>query len=186
MGASQITGHYQAHPYPALAADDAERKWYAACTRPRHEKRATQQIEAQRIECFLPLYKSVRRWKDRRKHLDLPLFPGYVFVHLALSDRLRVLQSPGVLQLISFQGRPAPLPDRDIELLRTGVAGRFGAEPHPYLAVGRRVRVRSGSIAGLEGILVRRKQKFRVVLSISLIQRSVAIEVDEVDIEGLT
>ena len=140
-------------------------------------------MEGQRIDCFLPLYKSIRRWKDRRKQLDLPLFPGYIFVHIALRDRLQVLQLPGVVQLVSFSGKPAALPDAEIEALRNGLARNLRAEPHPYLTVGRRVRVRSGSVAGLEGILVRRKQKFRVVLSIELIQRSVAIEVDEADIE---
>ena len=140
-------------------------------------------MAGQRIDCFLPLYKSIRRWKDRRKQLDLPLFPGYIFVHIALRDRLQVLQLPGVVQLVSFRGKPAALPDAEIEALRNGLARNLRAEPHPYLTVGRRVRVRSGSVAGLEGILVRRKQKFRVVLSIELIQRSVAIEVDEADIE---
>jgi transcription antitermination factor NusG len=104
-------------------------------------------------------------------------------VHIALRDRLQVLQLPGVVQLVSFGGKPAALPDAEIEALRNGLAGNLCAEPHPYLTVGRRVRVRAGSVAGLEGILLRRKQKFRVVLSIQLIQRSVAIEVDEADIE---
>jgi transcription antitermination factor NusG len=153
---------------------------------PRHEKRVTQQIEAHQIECLLPLYKSIRRWKDRRKGLELPLFPGYVFVRLALRDRLGVLQAPGVVHLVSFQGRPAALPDAEIEVLRSGLSGDLRSEPHPYLAVGRKVRVRSGAVAGMEGILVRRKQRFRVVLSINLIQRSVDIKVDEADIEPLT
>jgi len=164
-------------------SDYLHARWYAAYTAPRHEKRVTQQMEGQRIDCFLPLYKSIRRWKDRRKQLDLPLFPGYVFVHMALRDRLQVLQLPGVVQLVSFSGKPAALPDAEIEALRSGLARNLHAEPHPYLTVGRRVRVRRGSVEGLEGILVRRKQKFRVVLSIELIQRSVAIEVDEADIE---
>jgi transcription antitermination factor NusG len=158
-------------------------RWYAAYTAPRHEKYVTQQMDGRRIHCFLPLYRSVRRWKDRRMQVELPLFPGYVFVHMALRDRLQVLQLPGVVQLVSFSGKPAALPDAEIEALRNGLAGNFCAEPHPYLTVGRRVRVRTGSVAGLEGILLRRKQKFRVVLSIQLIQRSVAIEVDEADIE---
>jgi transcription antitermination factor NusG len=158
-------------------------RWYAAYTAPRHEKYVTQQMDGRRIDCFLPLYRSVRRWKDRRMQVELPLFPGYVFVHVALRDRLQVLQLPGVVQLVSFSGKPAALPDAEIEALRNGLAGNFCAEPHPYLTVGRRVRVRTGSVAGLEGILLRRKQKFRVVLSIQLIQRSVAIEVDEADIE---
>lgn len=158
-------------------------RWYAAYTSPRHEKSVAQQMEGNDLDCFLPLYKSVRRWKDRRKELELPLFPGYVFVHIALKDRLAVLKLPGVVQLVSFHGKPAALPDAEIEALRNGQAGSVRTLPHPYLRVGRRVRVHSGPMAGVEGILVRRKDKFRVVLSIHLIQRSVAVEVDEAEIE---
>ena len=158
-------------------------QWFAAYTSPRHEKKVALQMEGNEIEFFLPLYRTVRRWKDRRKQLDLPLFPGYIFVHIALRDRLRVLRLPGVLQFVSFAGKPAPLPHGDIESLRNGLAGGLRAEPHPYLKVGKRVRVRGGPFAGLEGILTRRKDKFRVVLSIELIQRSVAVEVDESEVE---
>jgi len=160
-----------------------ESHWYAAYTSPRHEKKVAQQMEGSRIQCFLPLYRSVRRWKDRRKQLDLPLFPGYIFARFALRDRLQVLQLPGVVQLVGFSGKPAPLPDAEIESLRNGLTGNLRVEPHPYLQVGKRVRVHSGPMAGLEGILIRRKEKFRVVLSIHLIQRSVAVEVDEADVE---
>ncbi len=159
-----------------------ESRWYAAYTHPRHEKRVAQQMEGNRIQCFLPVYKSVRRWKDRRKQLELPLFPGYVFVRIALRDRLQVLQLPGVVHLVSFNGKPAVLADSEIESLR-GLTQNYGVEPHPYLKAGRRVRVHSGPMAGVEGILVRRKEKFRVVLSIHLIQRSVAVEVDETEVE---
>jgi transcription antitermination factor NusG len=143
------------------------------------------QLQERRISCFLPVYRSLRRWKDRRKELELVLFPGYVFVHLDLRDRLRVLQLPGVVRFVSFNGHPAPLPDAEIEILSKGLASGIRAEPHPYLKVGNRVRVRSGPLAGAEGILARRKDKFRVVLSIDLIMRSVAVEVDEADIEPI-
>jgi len=161
----------------------SESRWYAAYTSPRHEKSVAQQMEGNRIQYFLPLYQSVRRWKDRRKELDLVLFPGYVFVQLDLKDRLRVLQVPGVARFVSFNGHPAPLPDADIESLINGLAEGVRAEPHPYLKVGHRVRVKYGPLAGTQGILVRRKDKFRVVLSIDLIMRSVAVEVDEADVE---
>jgi len=160
-----------------------ESRWYAAYTAPRHEKRVAQQMLGYRIDCFLPLYKSIRRWKDRRKQLELALFPGYVFVRIELGDRLRVLGLPGVVQIVSFNGKPAPLPDAEIEALRSGLIKNAWIEPHPYLKIGRRVRLHSGPMAGVEGILVRRKDKFRVVLSIDLIMRSVAVEVDEADIE---
>jgi len=164
-------------------ADYTESHWYAAYTSPRHEKKVAQQMDGSSIQCFLPLYRSVRRWKDRRKELDLPLFPGYIFVRIALKDRLQVLQVPGVVQLVSFSGKPAAVPDREISALSKGLAGGLLAQPHPYLKIGKRVRVHSGPLSGVEGILIRRKEKFRIVLSIHLIQRSVAVEVDESEVE---
>jgi len=160
-----------------------ESRWYAACTTPRHEKKVALQMEGSQIQHFLPLYRSVRRWKDRRKQLDLPLFPGYIFVRFALRDRLQILRLPGVVQLVGFSGKPAPLPDVEIESLRSGLNGNLRLEPHPYLKLGKKVRVHSGPLAGMEGIMVRRKEKFRVVLSIHLIKRSVAVEVDESEVE---
>lgn len=157
--------------------------WFALYTRPRHEKCVAQQIEERRMACYLPLYRSVRRWKDRRKELELALFPGYVFVRLALQDRLRVLQLPGAVRLVSFHGQPAVLPEAEIEGLRERLSRGGCAEPHPYLTVGRRVRVCTGPMQGLEGIIVRRKDRCRVVFSLELIMRSVAVEVDETDIE---
>jgi transcription antitermination factor NusG len=156
--------------------------WYALYTCPRHEKCVAQQIEQRSISCFLPLYRTVRRWKDRRKELELALFPGYVFVHLALKDRLRVLQLPSAVRLVSFNGQPAVLPESEIDQLRERLA-RGTVEPHPYLRVGRRVRVCGGPMQGLEGIIVRRKDRCRVVFSLDLIMRSVAVEVDESDVE---
>jgi transcription antitermination factor NusG len=162
----------------------AELNWYALYTCPRHEKCVAQQIEERSIACFLPLYRSVRRWKDRRKELELALFPGYVFVRLAPQDRLRVLQLPSAVRLVSFNGQPAVLPEAEIEALRRRLTGG-GVEPHPYLRVGRRVRVCGGPMQGLEGIIVRRKDRCRVVFSLDLIMRSVAVEVDESDVEPL-
>jgi transcription antitermination factor NusG len=166
-----------------LTQDGSGLNWYALYTCPRHEKCVAQQIEQRAISCFLPVYRSVRRWKDRRKELELALFPGYVFVHLALPDRLRVLQLPSAVRLVSFQGQPAVLPDAEIDGLRERLARGAAVEPHPYLRVGRRVRVCAGPMQGLEGIIVRRKERCRVVFSLDLIMRSVAVEVDESDVE---
>jgi transcription antitermination factor NusG len=168
---------------PALAGSGRDGNWFALYTCPRHEKRVTEQIKQRRIACFLPLYRSVRRWKDRRKELELALFPGYVFVQVALQDRLRVLQLPGVVRFVSFNGHPAPLPDAEIESLRKGLEGCVRMAPHPFLRVGRRVRVNNGPLAGLEGILCRRKEGLRLVVSIEMLMRSVAVEVDETDVE---
>lgn len=156
--------------------------WYALYTAPRHERLVADQINQRGIDCFLPLYRSVRRWKDRRKELAMVLFPSYVFVRMELKSRLRVLQLPGAVRLVTFNGQPAVLPEEEIENLRMRLScGKI--EPHPYLSVGRRVRVQSGPLQGLEGIIVRTKDRCRVVLSIHLIMRSVAVEVDDGDVE---
>jgi transcription antitermination factor NusG len=160
-----------------------EMNWYAVYTCVRHEKRVAEQMEHRQLRSFLPLYRTLHRWKDRQKEVELALFPGYVFVQLALQNRLRVLEIPSVVHLVSFQGKPAPLPQHEIEKLRQGVTGRVRMEPHPYLQAGRRVRVRSGPVAGLEGILVRRKEGARLVVSIEILMRAVAMEIDEADVE---
>src|SRR6266566_5836374 len=162
-----------------------EPRWYVAHTSANHEKRVTQQLLQRSVEHFLPLYDTVRRWKDRRMKLQLPLFPGYVFVRLALRDRLMVLQVPGVARLISFNGKPAALPDKEIEALRTGLVAQLRAEPHPYLTVGRRVRVKGGPLEGVEGILIRKKKACRVVISLDLIMRSASVEVEAADLERI-
>jgi transcription antitermination factor NusG len=169
-----------------LPEDRAGLNWYALYTCPRHEKCVAQQIEQRSISCFLPMYRSVRRWKDRRKELELALFPGYVFVQLALRDRFRVLQLPSVVRLVSFNGQPAVLPEAEIDQLRQRLSRGSCMEPHPYLRVGRRVRVCGGPMQGLEGIIVRRKERCRVVFSLDLIMRSVAVEVDEGDVEPVS
>jgi len=153
-------------------------------TCPHREKLVAEQIKRRSVPCFLPVYRSVRRWKDRRKELQLALFPGYVFVQMALEKKLKVLEIPGAVRLVSFNGQPAPLPASEIEMLKNRLSGAGGVEPHPYLRAGRRVRVRSGAMEGLEGIVVRRKERCRVVFSINLLQRSVAVEVDEADLEA--
>src|SRR5208337_2158795 len=107
--------------------------WYALYTCPRHEKRVAEQIERHNFSCFLPLYRSVRRWKDRRKELELALFPGYVFVHMALEHKLQVLHLPGAVRLVSFNGQPTALPADEIEALRNRLSGATRVEPHPYL-----------------------------------------------------
>ena len=156
--------------------------WYAAYTHPRHEKKVAQQLKDRGIEHFLPIYRSVRRWKDRRKELDLVLFPGYVFVHTLLTERLRVLELPGVVRFVSFNGQPAALPCDDVEALRNGLAHGLRLENHPYLTVGRRVKVIHGPLTGAQGILLRVKNNWRLVIAIDAIMRSVCVEIDEADV----
>ncbi len=167
-----------------LPPDYLEPRWYVAYTCANHEKTVLDQLERRSVESFLPIYAAIRRWKDRRIRLDLPLFPGYVFVHWALNDRMRVLQTPGVVRLVGFGGQSAALPDGDVAALRQGLSREMCIEPHPYLKVGHRVRVRSGPLQGLEGILVRKKKSAKIVISLDLIiVRSVAAEIDIAELE---
>lgn len=164
-------------------AESLEPRWYAAYTTARHEKKVALHLERKSIDCFLPLYQAVHRWKDRRVSVQLPLFPGYVFVRIPLRERLRVLEVPSVVHLVGSDAmHPSELPEQEIESLRQGLDPRR-AEPWPYLKVGDRVRVKHGPLAGLEGVLLRKRDNLRLVLSIDIIMRSVAVEIDAADIE---
>lgn len=160
--------------------------WFAVYTSPRHEKRVGQYFLQKEIEHYVPLYQARRKWRDGSKvTVDLPLFPGYVFVRIDRSERVRVLQVPGVLSIVGGTGRqPASMPDAEIDALRAGLSLRH-AEPHPLLTVGQRARIRSGALAGMVGIVVRQKNSLRVVLTMDLIQQSVAVEVDGSELETL-
>lgn len=160
-------------------------QWYAAYTWANHEKRVAEQLAQKEVENFLPLYEAVHRWKDRRARLQLPLFPGYVFVRLPLNEKLKVLQLHGVARLVGFGDRPVPLQEGEIESLRRGFHGDMKMEPYPYLSAGKRVRIMRGPLAGLEGILVRKKGNFRLVLSMDLIMQSVVVDVDTADIRPI-
>jgi len=168
-----------------IAALYTERRWYAVWTRSRHEKAVAEQLERKSVETFLPVYETIRQWKNGRHKVQSPLFPGYAFVRIALRDRLEVLKVPGVVRLVGFNGTPTPLGDEEIESLRRALAQGARAEPHPFLTVGRRVRITAGPLQGAEGILIRKKGDPRVVLSIDLIRRSVAVEVDSTGLEPL-
>lgn len=161
-------------------------KWFAVYTSPRHEKRVGQYLRQKEIEHYLPLYQTQRRWSDGSKvTLDLPLFPGYLFVRIDRRERVRVLEVPGVLSFVGGTGRqPVSLPEAEIGSLRAGLSVRR-AEPHPLLTVGQRARIRTGALAGMEGIVVRLKNSLRVVLTMDLIRQSVAVEVDGTELEVL-
>ena len=167
---------------PCLLGGAAEWQWYAAYTCANHEKSVARQLEVRSIESFLPLYEKMSRWKDRRVKVQLPLFSGYVFVRMALEEKLRVLQVPGVVRLVGFNGQPTALPKEEMEALRSGLSGALCAEPWPYLQVGHRVRLKSGPFEGMQGILLKKRNGHRFVISLELIQRSVAVEVDAADI----
>jgi transcription antitermination factor NusG len=172
---------------PGLTQPPAALQWFAVYTTCRHEKRIAQHFELRQIEHYLPLYRSERRWRDgSRVTLDLPLFPGYIFVHIQKSERVSVLSVPGTLAVVGGTGRePAAVPESAIEALRAGLAERT-VEPHPLLRVGEQARVRSGAFAGMQGVVLRKKNGFRVVLTLELIMQSIAVEMSEHDLEPIT
>jgi transcription antitermination factor NusG len=158
-------------------------RWFAAYTLSHHEKRVAALLSERQIESFVPLYATIHRWRNRcRKNLELPLFPNYVFVRMAGREQRQLLHVPGMLSLVSFGGDPAALPEEQIEALRSGMCERR-MEPHPYLVVGERVRIVQGAMSGLEGVLVRKKNDLRIVLSLEALRQSVAVEVDAGDVE---
>lgn len=152
--------------------------WFALTVRPQHEKTTVQALSNRGLEGFLPLYLSRRRWSDRIKQLELPLFAGYVFCRFALGHRLRVLTTPGVTSIVGFGGALVPVSDQEMAALQQAVASGLPVQPWPFLECGQRVRIERGPLRGLEAILVRSKDFWRVVLNVDLLRRSVAVEID--------
>jgi transcription antitermination factor NusG len=181
-------GSVQSTPHTAsdYEPDVPRTNWFALYTTSRHEKRVAQHLGQREIEFYLPLYQSKRKWSDgSRVTLDLPLFPGYLFIRIRRDERSRVLNVPGALAVVGGTGgEPAALPDATIDALRRGLDLQ-PAEPHPLMTAGHRVRIRSGALAGLEGVVVRNKNSCRVVLTLEHIMRSFAVEVDMEDLEPL-
>ncbi|MBZ5552559.1 MAG: UpxY family transcription antiterminator [Acidobacteriia bacterium] len=159
--------------------------WYAVWTASRHEKVVNLELSKKRLETFLPLMKVLSQWKDRRKLVEKPLFPGYLFVHTTLDHRLDVLKTSGVVQIVGIKNVPEPIPDQQIENIQILLRSDLKYDPHPSLTVGQRVRVRTGALQGCEGILVRKKNLSTLVLSIELLQQAVAVEVDALNVEPL-
>jgi transcription antitermination factor NusG len=157
---------------------DGRLPWFALQVRSRREALIAALLQAQGYECFLPLYKSIRRWSDRLKELEQPLFPGYLFSRFDFRNRRRLLMTPGVQQIVGIGGTPIPVEETELETIRQAIGSGLSSQPWPYLQVGERVRVTYGSLSNLEGILINFKGSHRVVLSLTLLQRSVAVEVD--------
>lgn len=152
--------------------------WYALQVRSRKESYVASQIQSHGFECLLPTYKSIRKWSDRMKEVEQPLFPGYLFCRFDFQSRRPVITTPGVIQVVSCGRVATPLSDEEIQALQLAVSSGVAKQPWPYLQVGQRVRVNYGTLTGLEGILVTVKGNHRVVLSVTLLQRSVAMEVE--------
>jgi transcription antitermination factor NusG len=163
-----------------LAADHqgVEAHWYALRVKPQHEKAVARSLEQRALAGFLPLYRSLRTWSDRTQEVDLPLFDGYVFCRFSQSDRVRVIRTPGVLRIVGYGGTPCAVTDSEIEAIQRAVSSGLAVMPWSFLRAGMKGRIDHGSLRGLEGILIREKDHWRVVVSVAMLQRSVAVEVD--------
>ena len=162
---------------------DFPRTWYALYTRHQHEKAVAHILTSKGFDTFLPLYPVARRWKDRTKLLSLPLFPCYVFLSGSLERRLDIMTTPGIYALVSNAGQPAAIPSAEIEAIRRTVESGYRVEPHPLLKSGDWVRVNYGPLKGIEGILVRKKNLYRLVLSVEMLGKAAAVEVDASTVE---
>ncbi len=184
MPASKSRSNRPTETVAEVAQDAAlELRWYAVRTRSRHEKRVlTQLADRPGIDVYLPLRERRSRWKDRVKEIQEPLFPGYCFVRFRRPDRLRVLQAVGVVGLVGRGGEPEPIPDSEIEAIRTLIGSRLVYEPFPFLAEGTMVEVIRGPLMGVRGRLLRKDRDCRVVLSVTLIRQSVSVEIDVADV----
>ncbi len=156
--------------------------WYAIRTRSRHEKLVHQQLDSRRVEAFLPLVERRRRWKDRWKNVDFPLFPGYCFARFPYQDRLSVVTAVGVVQVLGINGIAISVPDHEIEAVRQLVTCTLPLDPHPYLKEGMEVEVVRGSLAGVRGILISKGARARLVVEINLIQQAASVELDAADV----
>jgi transcription antitermination factor NusG len=157
--------------------------WWALYTRHQCEKMVAETLTCKQFEVFLPLFESIRRWTDRQKTLYLPIFPGYVFVRGGLDRRLEIVMTPGVQTILFYGEQIAAIPETEIHSIRRMVEGPYRVEPHPYLKCGEKVRITRGSLKGIEGVLVRKKNLYRMVLSMDLLHQSVALEIDASDVE---
>lgn len=161
------------------------RNWLAAYTRARHETAVARQLEAKEVPFLLPTYVKSSQWSDRIKRVLAPLFPSYVFVNVNDEERVRVLQTAGVVSFVSMAGRPCPLCAEEVKLLQECAARPQVFEPHPFLCVGQRVKVMHGPFAGWEGVLSFKKNSARLVISVEQIMRSVSVELAGTDVEAL-
>ena len=173
------------HQNEQIVRHPQEFAWHALYTRHQHEKAIAHALSNKGFEVFLPLYSATHPWKDRNKQLLLPLFPCYVFLRGGLERRLDFMTTPGIHMLITSGGRPAVVPDEEIYAVRQLVEKAERVDPHPFLRSGDRVRVKSGPLIGVEGILVRKKNLFRLVVSVEILGKSAAAEVDASMVERI-
>ena len=163
---------------------DQETGWFALWTRSRHEQMVREQLERKQIESFLPTVTRWSRWKDRKKKVDWPLFPGYCFARFDPRERLPILKVTGVVSIISFEGEPAPSPEHEIDGIRQLVDSDLAFDPCPMIHEGMMVEVMHGPLKGVVGRLMRKNEKARLVLSVDLIGQAVSVEVDAADVRA--
>ena len=159
-----------------------ERRWYALKTRSRHEKRVRDHLVQRDIDTFLPLCESWRQWKDRKKKVELPLFPGYCFARFPLIDRLRVLNVLGVADLVSINGRPEAIREEELTAIQQLVSTKLHYDPHPFLEEGMDVEVVRGPLTGVRGKLLRKDRVTRLVLAVTLVRQSAVVEIHPADV----
>lgn len=160
-------------------------QWFAVYTYPRHEKKAATCLVQRGVETFLPIFREPHLWKNGvRTIVETPLFPGYLFVRINVADRVKVLQSPSITCLVGSGGVPTSLPQDEIERLQLGVR-HLSLRPHPYLDTGDRVRIKSGPLENMEGVLVNFKNQWRVILSVDLLRQAASVEIDLGELERL-
>jgi len=176
--------------YPITNNSITQKKdWYAVYTRARHEQKANERLLEKKIETFLPLIERWSRRKDRRKRIQIPLFPGYLFVRALLEAQihLEILKTDGVVQILGNNENPIPIPGEQIRAIQSLIQNGVAIERHPYLKEGMKVRVVNGPLTGIEGILVKTQtKKNRLIISVDLLQESVSVEIDDVDIEPIS
>jgi transcription antitermination factor NusG len=168
---------------PSKGETEANPGWYAIYTRHQHEKVIASLLSEKGFKVFLPVQSVARRWKDRTKQLSLPLFPCYIFIWGGLERRFDIVTTPGFHSFVGFGDQPVNIPQEEIEAIRQASASGSRIEPYPFLRFGDKVRIRSGPLEGIEGILVRKKKSVRLVLSVELLEKSVAVEVDAILVE---
>ena len=170
---------------PPLSLVPEDSKWYAIHTKPRHEKWIAGQLQEKKVFTFLPLLQQIHQWSDRRSKVDVPMFSCYAFVRIVqtVEERLKVLRTPGVLGFVGSERVGTPIPTEQIENLRIALREKIPCAVHPFIRIGQRVRVRGGSLNGIEGILLRQGKDQSVIVSVELLQRSVAIRVEGYEVE---
>jgi transcription antitermination factor NusG len=168
-----------------LQFKECQEPWYALHTRSRHEKSVSLELSQKGIKHYLPLVETVKKWSDRRKLVEEPLFPGYIFVNISCEDQISALETRGAVQFIGSNGKPWLVPPKQVEAVYIALSSKLKCDPYPYLKVGANVYVTRGPLKGYHGILIEKNKKHRLILSVHLIGQSIAVEIDAADVKPI-